>query len=96
VEFHPGLMGDNVIGEGTLTFFVTAEGVSEAQLEHNAVKQWLRGKTTEDGVALLSAARESDELPVSRDPLVEIWPDWAAERFPWLIWRIEVSETEAE
>lgn len=96
VEFHPGLMGDNVIGDGTLTFFVTAEGASEAMLEHNEVKQWLRGKTIEDGSALLSAARQSQELPVSRDPQVEIWPDWAAGRFPWLIWRIEVAELEVE
>jgi hypothetical protein len=31
-QYLPGLMGDNVIGDGTLTFFVEAEGSAEAEL----------------------------------------------------------------
>jgi hypothetical protein len=92
VEFRPGLMGDNVLGDGTLTFFVTADGMFRAKLDHNIVKQWLRGKTADDGLVLLRTAQESEELPVSEDPEIEIWPDWAVGRFPWLIWRIEVAE----
>jgi hypothetical protein len=96
VEYRPGLMGDNVVGEGTLTFFVEADGVAEASLEHDQVKHWLRGKSTEDGLALLSTAWQKNELHVAELPQVEIWPDWAAGRFPWLIWRIQVAEVPSE
>lgn len=91
-QYHPGLMGDNVIGEGTLTFFVEAEGVAEARLQQDEVKQWLRGKTLEEGLSLLRSAWQNRTLPVAHLPDVEIWPDWAAKRFPRLIWRIQVVE----
>ena len=92
VEYRPGLMGDNVLGDGTLTFFVEVEGLAEAQLRHDQVKRWLRGKSLEEGVTLLATARQSGELPVSEQPEVQIWPTWAADRFPRLIWRIQVAE----
>jgi hypothetical protein len=92
LEYRPGLMGDNVIGDGTLTFFVETEGVAEATLEHDQVKRWLRGKPLEDGLALLKSASQSNELPIAGFPEVRIWPDWAANRFPWLMWRIQVVE----
>jgi hypothetical protein len=95
VEYRPGLMGDNVIGDGTLTFFVEAEGVAEARLQHDQVKRWLRGKTLEEGVALLQTAQQRQELPIIDLPEIEAWPSWAADRFPWLIWRIQVVEREA-
>jgi hypothetical protein len=93
VQFRTGLMGDNVIGEGTLTFFVEVEGQAEARLQHDQVKRWLRGKSFEEGVALLNSAWQSGELPVVAPPEVVVWPNWAADRFPWLIWRIQVIET---
>jgi hypothetical protein len=91
-RFNPGLMGDNVIGDGTLTFFVEVEGMAEARLQHDQVKRWLRGKSFEQGMALLDAAWQNGELPAAALPEVEIWPDWATGRFPWLIWRIQVVE----
>lgn len=92
-QYRPGLMGDNVIGDGTLTFFVDAEGVAEAELEPDQVKRALRGKPFEEGMASLATAWQSQELPVEDLPTVEIRPDWAADRFPWLIWRIQIDET---
>jgi hypothetical protein len=92
VRYRPGLMGDNVIGDGTLTFFVEVEGLAEARLQHDPVKRWLRGTPCEEGMALLEAAWRSGALPVTALPEVEIWPDWATGRFPWLIWRIQVVE----
>jgi hypothetical protein len=92
VQFNPGLMGDNVIGDGTLTFFVEAEGVAEARVQHDQVKQWLRGKPREDGLALLQTAWQTNQLPVADVPEVELWPAWADNRFPWLIWRIQVVD----
>jgi hypothetical protein len=92
VRYVPGLMGDNVIGDGTLTFFVEVEGVVEARLQHDRVKRWLRARPFDEGMALLDAAWQSGELPAAALPEVEIWPDWATGRFPWLIWRIQVVE----
>lgn len=96
VQYQPGLMGDNVIGEGTLTFFVEAEGLAEATLQPDQVRHWLRGKPSEEGLALLSSAWKTNELPVKDFPEVEIWPDWATSRFPWLLWRIDVVEVADE
>jgi hypothetical protein len=96
VQFRPGLMGDNVIGDGTLTFFVEVEGRAEARLQHDQVKQWLRGKPREEGLALLRTAWQNSELPVADLPEVELWPGWASERFPWLIWRIQVVDEAAD
>ena len=93
IGYRPGLMGDNVIGEGTLSFYVDAAGVAEARLEHDQVKQWLRGKPYEEGIALLNAALENRDLPVTELPKIQIWPEWAAKRFPSLIWRMQVVET---
>jgi hypothetical protein len=95
VQFRPGLMGDNVIGDGTLTFFVEVEGRAKAHLQLDQVKQWLRGRPREEGLSLLRMAWQNSELPVSDLPEVELWPDWASERFPWLLWRIQVVD-EAE
>lgn len=95
IKFHPGLMGDNVIGDGTLTFFVEAEGIAEANLEHDRVKSWLRGKPYDEGLALLNSAIQNEELPLAESPEIEIWPSWAADRFPWLFWRIQVVEEES-
>jgi hypothetical protein len=92
VRFRPGLMADNVLGDGTLTFFVETEGVVQARLQHEEVKRLLRGKPFEDGLALLNQAWHTESLPVADRPDVEIWPEWAAGRFPWLIWRIQVVE----
>jgi hypothetical protein len=92
VGYRPGLMGDNVLGDGTLTFFVEVEGVAEAQVRHDQVKRSLQGKRFEEGLTLLAVARRSGELPVSEEPEVQIWPTWAADRFPRLIWRIEIAE----
>jgi hypothetical protein len=94
VQYRPGLMGDNVIGEGTLTFFVEAEGMAEARLQHDQVRRWLRGKPYQEGLALLDSAWQSSELPVVDLPEVQIQPEWAADRFPWLLWRIQVVEAE--
>jgi hypothetical protein len=94
VQYRPGLMGDNVIGEGTLTFFVEAEGMAEARLQHDQVRRWLRGKPYQEGLALLDSAWQSSELPVTDLPKVQIQPEWAADRFPWLLWRIQVVEAE--
>jgi hypothetical protein len=96
VQYQPGLMGDNVIGEGTLTFFVEAEGLAEATLQPDQVRHWLRGKPSEEGLALLSSAWKTNELRVKDFPEVEIWPDWATSRFPWLLWRIDVVEVADE
>ena len=95
IGFRPGLMGDNVIGEGTLTFYVDVEGVAEARLEHDQVKEWVRGKPYEEGIAQLNAAMVNQDLPVTELPKVKIWPGWAAKRFPSLIWRMQVVETAA-
>ena len=92
VRYNPGLMGDNVVGDGTLDFYVEAEGQAEARLRHDQVKRWLRGKSFEEGMGLLDATWQSGALPVADLPEVQVWPDWAAGRFPWLIWRIEVAE----
>jgi hypothetical protein len=94
ITFQPGLMGDNVLGDGTLTFFVETKGWAEARLRHDEVKQWLRGKRYTDGIGILDAAWRSDRLPVAERPQAEVWPEWADDRFPWLIWRIEVVEAE--
>jgi hypothetical protein len=94
VQYRPGLMGDNVIGEGTLTFFVEAEGMAEARLQHDQVRRWLRGKPYQEGLALLDSAWQSSELPVTDLPKVQIQRVWAADRFPWLLWRIQVVEAE--
>jgi hypothetical protein len=96
VQYRPGLMGDNVIGDGTLTFFVEAEGSAEANLQPNDVKRWLRGKPSEEGLALLDSAWKSNELLVKDFPDVEIRPEWANDRFPWLLWRIDVVEATEE
>lgn len=93
VRYLPGLMGDNVIGDGTLTFFVETEGIAEARLQHDRLKRWLRGKPFDEGLALLDEVRQTDALRVAERPQVEIWPGWASDRFPWLIWRIQVIET---
>ncbi len=94
IEYIPGLMGDNVIGDGTLTFFVEVQGEVEARLQHDRVKRWLRGKSLDEGLALLDSNRQSGQLPVAMTPEVETWPDWASNRFPWLVWRIQVTESE--
>ena len=94
VEYKPGLMGDNVVGDGALTFFVEAEGVAEAQLQHDQAKRWLRGKSLDAGIALLDSNWQNGQLPVAVMPEVEVWPDWADNRFPWLLWRIQVVENE--
>ena len=96
VRYNPGLMGDNVVGDGTLDFYVEAEGQAEARLRHDQVKRWLRGKSFEEGMGLLDATWQSGALPVADLPEVQVWPDWAAGRFPWLIWRIEVAEVAGE
>jgi hypothetical protein len=87
-------MGDNVVGDGALTFFVEAEGVAEARLQHDQAKRWLRGKSLDAGLALLDSTWQSGQLPVAALPEVEVWPDWADNRFPWLLWRIQVVEHE--
>jgi hypothetical protein len=94
IEYTPGLMGDNVIGDGTLTFFVEVKGVVKARLQNDRVKRWLRGKSLDAGMALLDANRQSGHFPVAATPEAEIWPDWSANRFPWLLWRIQVVESE--
>jgi hypothetical protein len=96
VGYNPGHMGDNVVGDGTLDFYVEAEGQAEARLHYDQVKRWLRGKPFEEGMELLDATWQSGALPVADLPEVQIWPDWAAGRFPWLIWRIEVAEVLGE
>jgi hypothetical protein len=95
VRYQPGLMGDNIIGDGTLTFFVEVEGVVEARPEYTRVKTQLQGKPFEEGMTLLDAAWQRGELPVAAPPQAEIWPTWAEGRFPWLIWRIEVVEQDS-
>jgi hypothetical protein len=92
-EYRPGLMGDNVIGVGTLTFFVEANGLAEAVLEPDQLKRWLRGRPYEEGVAMLDSAWRSKELPLKNPPDVQIQPTWADDRFPWLVWRIQVEES---
>lgn len=96
VQYVPGLMGDNIIGDGTLTFFIEVQGVAEARLQHDKVKRWLRGKPFEEGLALLDSAWQSGELPVAALPEVQLWPSWAADRFPRLMWRIQVLEAAEE
>ena len=95
VRYQPGLMGDNVIGDGTLTFFVEAEGIVEARPEYERVKTQLQGKPFQEGMALLDAAWQRGELPITAPPEAEIWPTWAEGRFPWLIWRIEIVEQDS-
>jgi hypothetical protein len=95
LQYRIGMMGDNVIGDGTLTFFVEVEGLAEARLQHDQVKLWLRGKPFEEGLALLDSAQQSGDLPIAAPPEVQIWPNWAADRFPWLIWRMQVIEGES-
>jgi hypothetical protein len=92
-EYRPGLMGDNVIGAGTLTFFVEANGLAEAVLEPDQLKRLLRGRPYEEGVAMLDSAWRSKELPLKNPPDVQIQPTWADDRFPWLVWRIQVEES---
>jgi hypothetical protein len=96
VQYVPGLMGDNIIGDGTLTFFIEVQGVAEARLQHDEVKRWLQGKPFEEGLALLDSAWQSGELPVAALPEVQLWPSWAADRFPRLMWRIQVLEAAEE
>jgi hypothetical protein len=88
------MMGDNVIGDGTLTFFVEVQGEIEAQVQHEQVKRWLRGKSLDEGLELLDSNRHNGLLPIAAAPEVETWPDWASNRFPWLVWRIQVAESE--
>jgi hypothetical protein len=95
VQYQPGLMGDNIIGDGTLTFFVETDGVAEAQVQSQEMKSMLRGLSYAEGDALLTDAWRSGELAVAEPPDVEIWPEWSADRFPWLIWRIQVIEAPA-
>jgi hypothetical protein len=95
VQYQPGLMGDNIIGDGTLTFFVETEGVAEAQVQSQEMKSMLRGLSYAEGESLLTDAWRSGELAVAEPPNVEIWPEWSADRFPWLIWRIQVIEAPA-
>ncbi len=95
-QYRPGMMGDNVLGDGTLTFFVEAEGVAEAQLPHEQVKRWLRGKPYAEGVAALEIAWQDQTLPVAQRPEIELGPDWAQDRFPWLLWRIQVLEAKPD
>jgi hypothetical protein len=92
VTYHPGLMGDNVLGNGTLTFFVEADGVAEARVQGDELVRRVRGKPVEEGMTLLSTAQRDDDLLIADVPEVEIWPEWASGRFPWLAWRIEVVE----
>jgi len=94
ITYNPGMMGDNVIGDGTLTFFVEVQGEIEARVPHEQVKRWLRGKSLDEGLALLDSNRHNGQLPIATAPEVETWPDWASSRFPWLVWRIQVAESE--
>lgn len=89
-QYRPGMMGDNVLGDGTLTFFVEAEGIAEAQLPRDQVRRWVRGRPYEEGMSILEAAWRDQRLPVTQMPAVELWPNWARNRFPWLVWRIQV------
>jgi len=95
-QYRPGMMGDNVLGDGTLTFFVEAEGLAEAQLPHEQVKRWLRGKPYAEGVAALEIAWQNQTLPVAQLPEIELGPAWAQDRFPWLLWRIQVLEVKPD
>jgi hypothetical protein len=63
-------------------------------VQHDQVRRWLRGKPYQEGLALLDSAWQSSELPVTDLPKVQIQPEWAADRFPWLLWRIQVVEAE--
>jgi hypothetical protein len=92
VSYRPGLMGDNVLGDGTLTFFVEADGIAEAQVQGEELIRQVRGKPVDEGMTLLRTARQNNELLIADLPTVEIWPDWASGRFPWLAWRIQVVE----
>lgn len=86
-----GLMGDNILGEGTLTFFVEAQGVATADLDTAQIKKAIRGKSLEDALARLEIDLRTGALPAREMPAIEIWPGWAADRLPWLVWRIEIE-----
>ncbi len=90
-QYEIGLMGDNILGEGTLTFFVEAQGVATAELDATEIKKRVRGKPLEEALADLETDLKTGTLPAADVPTVEIWPSWAEDRLPWLVWRIEVD-----
>jgi hypothetical protein len=90
-QYEIGLMGDNILGEGTLTFFVEARGVATADLDTTEIKKRIRGKPLEQALAHLETDLQTGALPAADMPTVEIWPSWAQDRLPWLVWRIEVD-----
>ena len=75
--------------------FRTARRLDPARPEYERVKTQLQGKPFQEGMALLDAAWQRGELPITAPPEAEIWPTWAEGRFPWLIWRIEIVEQDS-
>ena len=84
-DFQMGEVGDNVLGDGVLTFFVTAQGVAAADLDLVAVREAVRGRPLAEAQIELQTS-----FPLAAPPQVTLWPDWM-DRMPWLTWRIEAN-----
>jgi len=82
--FEIGEVAEEPLGDGDLTFFVTATGYAAARLDQEEVRQMVLGQPVDRASERLEAA-----LPLAEPPRIEVWPEWFP-RVPVLPLRIAV------
>ena len=84
-NFEIGEEAEEPVGNGDITFFVTASGYSVANIDQGAAKELVLGKPLAEAHEILSS-----EMPLAEPPRIQVWPDWL-ERVPVLPLRITVQ-----
>jgi hypothetical protein len=75
----------DVAYDGTLTFTMTAAGLSWVEINDLEIREELRGKSVAEAEEYLTR-----HLSLAEDPMIEVSPEWW-DRFPWLPFRITVE-----
>jgi len=75
----------DVAYDGTLTFTMTAAGLSWVEINELEIREGLRGKSVAEAEEYLSR-----HLSLAEDPTIDVSPEWWG-RFPWLPFRITVE-----
>lgn len=83
-DFEVGEAAEEPIGEGDLTFFVTATGYTAAEIDQVAIRKGVAGRPVPRAAEWLTS-----EMPLAAPPSISIWPEWL-NRVPVLPPRIEV------
>lgn len=83
-DFEIGEVAEEPVGTGDFTFFVTATGYAAAEIDLQAVRESVLGKSVQGAVDRLAA-----DLPLAEPAHIMVWPEWLG-RVPLLPLRIDV------